>query len=97
MASPNQAHFSGATSAGAGAADKARETSNISRLNPNQLKNQEQIIHRTKNSIIVAGQNKRDDQEPVSYIFRSISFVRFIHDVNAGRLFAENFILTFKF
>jgi hypothetical protein len=79
MASPNQAHFSGATSAGGTAtAEKARETSNISRLNPNQLKNQEQIIHRTKNCIIVAGQNKRDDQEPVGYTFQSNSIHLFV-------------------
>ena len=42
MTSGNQPNFSGATSVGGaagGGGDKARDTSQISRLNPNQLKN----------------------------------------------------------
>ena len=67
MATSNPAGAGGASAGAAAGGDKAREASQISRLNLNQLKNQEQIIHRTKNCIIVAGQNKREDQEPVSY------------------------------
>ena len=69
MATSGPTGFAGAGAASTGATaagDKARDTSQISRSNANQ-KNQERIIHRTKNCIIVAGQNKREDQEPVSY------------------------------
>lgn len=65
------AHGGAAAASAAGAGDRAKDggnpTSQISRLTLNQLKNQEHIIHRTKNCIIVAGQGKREDQEPVSY------------------------------
>ena len=72
MATSNPTGAGGASFGAAGGGDKGPE-SQISRLNLNQLKNQEQIIHRTQNCIIVAGQNKREEQEPVSYRFATAS------------------------
>lgn len=65
MATPKPTGGAGASGGAAG--DKGGETTQISRFNLNQLKNQEQIIHRTQNCIIVAGQIKKEDAEPVSY------------------------------
>lgn len=46
-------------------ADKGRDTNQISSLKKKD--NTEKIIHRTMNCIVVDGQNKRDDNENVSY------------------------------